>query len=43
MPYSQQYATDLANAFKSVLDGSASPDSAMASVASAAKQYAAAP
>jgi multiple sugar transport system substrate-binding protein len=43
MPYSQQYATDLANAFKSVLDGSASPDSAMASVASAAKQYPAAP
>jgi multiple sugar transport system substrate-binding protein len=38
-PYSQQYATDLANAFKSVLDGSTSAQSAMASVASAAKQY----
>jgi multiple sugar transport system substrate-binding protein len=39
-PYSQQYATDLADAFKSVLDGSASPQTAMASVAGKAKDYA---
>ena len=38
-PYSQQYATDLANAFKSVLDGSSTPQAAMASVAADAKQY----
>ena len=39
-PYSSQYTTDLATAFKSVLDGSTSPTKAMASVASEAKQYA---
>jgi len=38
-PYSQQYATDLANAFKSVLDGSKSPQAAMAKAAADAKQY----
>lgn len=39
-PYSAQYSTDLVTAFKSVLDGSTSPDKAMADVASKAKQYA---
>ncbi len=38
-PYSQQYSTDLATAFKSVLDGSKTPQDAMASVAAGAKQY----
>ena len=38
-PYSQQYTTDLATAFKSVLDGSSTPAAAMASVVAKAKQY----
>lgn len=38
-PYSQQYATDLATAFKSVLAGSTTPQAAMAKVAADAKQY----
>jgi len=38
--YSSQYVTDLASAFKSILDGSTSPEKAMADVASNAKQYA---
>ncbi|MBO0867251.1 MAG: ABC transporter substrate-binding protein [Micromonosporaceae bacterium] len=38
-PYSQQYSSDLATAFKSVLDGSKTPQDAMASVAAGAKQY----
>jgi multiple sugar transport system substrate-binding protein len=38
-PYSSQYAADLANAFTGVLQGSKTPEQAMASVASQAKQY----
>lgn len=39
-PYSSQYSTDLVTGFKAVLDGSTSPDKAMADVAAKAKQYA---
>lgn len=38
-PYSQQYATDLATAFSSVLLGSTTPTKAMANVASQTRSY----